>query len=88
LSRLRFTIAEAEREATRLATEFVAGLPDTEAARCIGTVPDPFAQKSARTKHPTVWIVTFVFHTPDVVVDGGELSVTVDLETRAVEIRR
>jgi hypothetical protein len=58
-------------------------MPGTESARCIGAFADAFTQRSASSKHPVVWSVGFVFHPPDVVMDGGELFVAVNLETRA-----
>ncbi len=87
MPRLRFTREEAEAEATRLATEFVAGLPGDEPSRCTGAIPDPFATQSRSTKHPVSWIVRFVFHPPELIQDGGDLLITVHLETGAVTIR-
>lgn len=87
MPRLRFTRAGAEIEAIRLATAFVATMPGAGYARCIGAVADPFAPRSTSSKHPLVWSVRFVFHPPGVVMDGGELFVAVNLETRAVTTR-
>ena len=88
MSRLRFTREEAKAEATRLATEFVARLPGTEASRCLGARPDGRLPKSRSSKHPVNWIVTFTFWPSDVVVDGGELDISVDLESKTVSTRQ
>ncbi len=87
MPRLGFTRAEAEAEAVRLATEFVAGLPGAASARCIGASADRSRSRSATGKHPVAWSVGFVFHPPGVVMDGGELFVAVDLETKVVTTR-
>jgi hypothetical protein len=87
LPRLRFTREEAEAEATRLAIEFVAGLPGAASGRCTRTYPDSMAPTSRSSKHPVAWVVVFIFHPLEVRMDGGELFVTVDLETKAVAIR-
>ena len=84
---LRFTREEAEAEATRQATELVAGLPGASSARCKGAVPNPSAPRSRSTKHPVAWLVAFVFHPPEVIMDGGELWVAVNLGTGAVAIQ-
>jgi hypothetical protein len=86
--RLRFTRAEAEEKAIRLATKFVAGLSGYESDRCAGAVPASSDMQSTSSKHPVVWVV--MFRTPQplgIVMDGGELFVTVNLETNAVSIR-
>ena len=82
--RLRFTLAEAEEEATRLATEYVTRQPNTENARLHHVSPVKSAPKSAASKHPVVWCVSFVFHPPDVIIDGGELMLDVNVETKEV----
>jgi hypothetical protein len=87
LPRLWFTRAEAQAEAKRRATEFVAGLPGGASARYIGASPDPFAHRSRCTKHSVSWVVAFKFHPPEMIMDGGDLLVTVDLETGAVAAR-
>ena len=87
MPRLRFSRDEAEAEATRRARSLVAGLPGASSARCKGAVPDPSAPRSRRAKPPVAWLVAFVFHPPEVIMDGGELWVAVNLETEAVAIR-
>lgn len=87
MPRLRFTRAEAESEAIRLATEFVAALPRSAPGRCIGAYPDRIAPKGRGSKHPVNWDVGFVFHPPGVAYLGGEVFVMVDLETQAVATR-
>jgi hypothetical protein len=87
LPRLRFTLKEAEAEATRLAAEFIAARPGYSSARCKGAVPDRCAPRSRSSKHPLTWLVCFVFHPPEVIMDGGELFVAVNLETGVVTIK-
>lgn len=85
--RLRFTREEAEAEAIRLATEFVAGVPGAESYQCQKASPDKRQPKNLCSKHPIYWLVTFVPPPePGVVIDGGELFVSVDLETKTVAI--
>jgi hypothetical protein len=73
-------------EATRLAKAFVDTLPNARSARCLGAHPDTFAPKSSSSKFPIVWTVAFVFHPPEVVADGGELLVSVNLDTRSIAV--
>jgi len=89
VSRLRFTRDEAECEAKRLATEFVAGLSNANGAQCRSVSPDGWAPKRRSSKHPVAWVVVFVFppSDPHVVQDGGELFISVDLESKAVSTR-
>ena len=85
MTRLRYTRAEAETEAARLAMEFVQGLPDTEDAKLYRVSPVNSAPKSDASKFPVVWSAMFVFPSPaGSVIDGGELIVTVNIETKAV----
>ena len=84
MARLRFTIKEAERESERLATDYLRLLPNTESARFNGALPDRTASKSSATKIPVVWVVSFVFHPSEVVMDGGELILDVNIETKEV----
>ena len=88
MPRLRFTRAEAEAEAIRLATAFVASLPGAESEQCVGAVPDSMAAPSRSSKHPVAWIVIFKASQPSgVMMDGGELFIVVNLETNRVAIR-
>lgn len=87
MTRLRFTRTEAETQAKRLASDFVSGLPWASSYRCVHAHPDTTVPKSGASKHPVAWVV--MFKSPDppgVVVDGGELFVTVNVETNAVAI--
>jgi hypothetical protein len=86
LARLRLTREQAAAEATRRATAFIATLPISLSARCIGARPDTLAPRSNASKFPVVWSVGFVFHPPEVVMEGGELFVSVNLETESVGI--
>jgi hypothetical protein len=76
LARLRLNREQAAAEAKRLALEYIATLPNAQSARCLCAVPDIFAPRSHASKFPVVWSVGFVFHPPDVVMDGGELFVS------------
>lgn len=88
MTRLRFTRVEAEAEATRLASEFVARLPGCTTDRCVGAFPDKSAPPSPASKHPVAWLVLFKAPTPPgAAMDGGELFVTVNLEAKTVAIR-
>jgi len=88
MTRLRFTRTEAEAEATRLASELVAVLPGASSVQCVGAYPDTTAPRSHSSKHPVNWSVVFKApQPPGVVMDGGELFVTVNLETKVVAIR-
>lgn len=85
MARLRFTLEEARGEAERLAIEYVKKMPNTEKARMIhGAAPSLSEPKSSASKFPVIWSVAFVFHPPDVVMDGGELIVRVNIETKEV----
>ena len=86
MPRIRLTREEMRDEAIRLASEFVAQLPYAESARFKGAGPDTSSPTSDASKFPIVWNVAFVFHPPDVVMDGGELFVTVNVETGAVTL--
>lgn len=85
MARLRYSRAEAETEATRRAEAFVAARPDCERFRFRGTFPDTAVPPSRASKHPVVWVATFqlVPENGDV-IDGGELLVSVDLESGRV----
>ena len=82
---LRFTRAEAEAEAIRLAEAFVVGLPGCASLQCVGALPDWTMPGSHASKHPVAWLVVFL--SPGATMNGGELFVAVNLETNAVAIR-
>jgi len=85
MPRLRFSREEAEAEARRLATEFVSCLPGVERLQCRSAMPDGLEPKSSASKHPVAWIVVFApCQSHEVVMDGGELFVKVNIETKAV----
>jgi hypothetical protein len=88
MARLRFTREEAEAEAMRRASEFVSVLPGASTDQCVGAYPDTTAMRSRSSKHPVAWLVVFKTPLPPgVVMDSGELFVTVNLETNVVAIR-
>ena len=86
MARIRLTREQDRIEAIRLATQLVVELPGLGAARCTGANPDLFALKSKASKIPVAWQVCFVFHPPEAGIDGGELFVAVDLETREAKL--
>lgn len=88
MSRLRYSRGEAEAEATRRAIEFVSTLSDSARWQHFKTHPDVFATKSNSSKHPVRWDVVFFPILPEgCIMDGGELFVTVDLESGYVGLR-
>jgi hypothetical protein len=89
VARIRFSRAEAESEATRLAEEFIAGRADRDQFRHRVTRPDPLAVPSCASKHPVAWVVAFEpIPKNGEAIDGGELFVTVDLEAGSVAIQQ
>jgi hypothetical protein len=85
VARLRYTRVDAESEATRLAMEYVSNDPSLSEADLAQVVSSTFAPKSKNSKFPVVWFAVFKFPSrPGVVVDGGELSLHVNIETREV----
>lgn len=85
MARLRYTLSQAKEEATRLATEYAQRQPWFSQARIKGTVPIASAPKSGSSKFPVMWSVVFVFHDPDIIMDGGELFLDVNIETKDVK---
>ncbi|WP_145098554.1 hypothetical protein [Anatilimnocola aggregata] len=83
MPRLRYSFPEAQAEAVRLATEYIRQQPKMEGAR-LGAQPNKVAPKSATSKIPVMWVVVVVFHPPDVVMDGGDLVLDVNIETKEV----
>ncbi|VTU02344.1 unnamed protein product [Gemmataceae bacterium] len=85
MARLRYSRAEAEAEATRRAEAFVAVRPDRERFRFRGAFPDTAVSPRRASKHPVVWVAMFqLIPENGDVIDGGELLVSVDLETGRV----
>jgi hypothetical protein len=85
LARLRYSLAEAEAEAMRLAIEYVQSEAKWPGAVFRRARPSPFSPTSASSKHPVVWTAYFDLPWPgDIVVDGGELMFDVDIETKVV----
>lgn len=88
MARIRLTRKDAAVEASRLAMEFVASLPEHSSARLVRVYPDGFVAKSPSSKHPLAWVAVFQpRHPPEEVVDGGELVVAVDLEGKTASVR-
>ena len=88
MDRLRYSLAEAQAEATRRAEAFVADRPDRDEFRLRGAYADSLVPPSAASKHPVAWIVVFAPVPPEGgVIDGGELLVAVDLKHGTVGLR-
>jgi hypothetical protein len=88
VSRLRYSLAEAQAEATRRAEEFVASRPSRNELRLHMAHPDSLVPPSRASKHPVAWVVWFAPVPPDDgIIDGGELCVAVDLELGTVGLR-
>ncbi len=87
VGRLRYSLTEARAEATRRAEAFVADRHDREQWRLRGASPNPLVLPSRASKHPVAWLILFApVPAEGVVIDGGELSVAVDLEAGTVSI--
>jgi hypothetical protein len=88
MARLRYSWLEAQAEATRRAESFMAVRPDRDRFRLRGAGPDTLVPPSQASKHPVAWVVMYAPVPPEGgVIDGGELFVTVDLESGAVGVR-
>lgn len=86
MARLRYSLAQAEAEATKRAKAFIAAHPDQVPLQHRWTVPSRKEQQSAASKHPVAWIAVFQIIPPDgVVVDGGEVFVAVNLESGSID---
>jgi hypothetical protein len=86
MARLRYSYSEAREEATGLAWGFVRGLPAGGAGRLRSVEPSKTGGGSKASKFPVLWVAIFVFHPPEVVADGGELIVEVNVETKDVRM--
>ncbi len=88
VGRLRYSLTEAQAEATRRAEAFVAGRSDGDQFRLRGAHPNALLPPSQASKHPVAWVVVFAPVPPDGgVIDGGELFVDVDLELDTIDLR-
>jgi hypothetical protein len=88
MARIRFTRQQAHAEASRRAEQFVAGLSNCANLRLRGCIPDSRVPQSRSSKHPLAWVAVFAMGSiEDCVIDGGELFITVDLESSAVAVR-
>jgi hypothetical protein len=89
VARLRYTLMEAQAEATRRAEAFVADRPDRDKFRLRGAHPDSLVPPSQASKHPVTWVVVYAPVPPEGgVIDGGELFVAVDLERCTVGLQQ
>ena len=89
MARVRLSRAEAHGEATRRASAFIAERDDRDNWRHISTTPDTLGPSRRAAKSPVVWVAMYAPIPPsDVVIDGGELFVVVDLESGTVGLRQ
>jgi hypothetical protein len=85
---LRYSLAAAEAEATRLAEEFVARRSDSDKFRHCRTYADPLSPAKVGSKHATAWVAVFApILQCDEVIDGGELLVAVDFARGTVMLQ-
>ncbi len=86
MARLRYSLAQAEEEAIRLAEAFVALRPDRDLWILHHRRAFPKGSSPA-SKHPMTWSVMFSPNPQDgSVIDGGEMFVIVNLVTKSVEL--
>ncbi len=86
MPRLRYNLAEARDAAIRLAAAYVAKLPGANKIEFSDASASPMAPHSNSSKHPVIWSVCYrpIRSNPNVVVDGGELLLNVDIEAKTV----
>ena len=85
MGRLRYSLTQAQAEATRRAEAFITDRPDRDQWRLRGASPNTLVPPSQASKHPVAWFVMYSPIPPDGgVIDGGELLVAVDLESGTV----
>ncbi len=85
MARIRYSLADAEEEAKRLAIDYVQNTAKWPGAvfKCVGT--SRLSRHSSSSKHPVEWVVFFELPWPEgVVVDGGDLMFDVNIETKEV----
>ena len=88
MARVQHSKAEAQAEATRRATAFIAERDDRDYWRHISTTPDTVGPQRRTAKSPVVWVAMYAPILPSAgVIDGGELFVVVDLESDTVGLR-
>ncbi len=83
---MRYSLDEARAEATRLAEAFVAAQPYAAAVRLRGAGPFSSAPRSASSRHSVEWLVMFGYVPPPGGVVDGDLLVSVNVETKGVEV--
>jgi hypothetical protein len=88
VGRLRYSLAEAQAEATRRAEVFVADRADRDQWLLRGAAPNTLVPPSQASKHPVAWVVIYAPVPPEGgAIDGGELFVAVDLELGTISLR-
>ena len=86
MTRLRYTLDEARAAATGIAKRVIQCVDANQTARLISIRPDRMATQGLSSKHPTRGLAMFVWHDPNVTLDGGETFVAIDLESQTGEI--
>ena len=88
MSRLRHTLEEARDFAELLADNLVAGTSWSSTVQKVGASPASLERQGKSSKHPTVWTVVYQMRMPHgSTIDGGEVFVNVDLESKAATFR-
>ena len=86
MAHLRCTLEQAKAEAIRMATEFLQTTPAATTHRFFNAAPDDSPPKVDSGKIPAVWLVMFSWIPSDgEVIDGGEVFVRVNIQTKNVE---
>jgi hypothetical protein len=85
MARIRYNVAEARQEAIRLAAAYVATLPGALGIELSDASSASTAPRSDASKHPVIWCVRYSpIRFADAVIDGGELLLDVNIETKTV----
>lgn len=88
MGRLRYSLTQAQAEATRRAEAFVADRADRDQWQLRGAFPNTLVPPSQASKHPVAWVVMYSPVPPEgSLIDGGEMFVAVDLELGTIGLR-
>jgi hypothetical protein len=82
MARLRCTKEEAKAEAIRIATEFEHAHPNWKSFHLLSATPDNSPPRADSGKIPAVWSVVFVPRISGATIDGGELFICVNVQTK------
>lgn len=88
MPRLRHTLEEARNLAELLADKLIASTSWGSSLQSLGASPATLDTQGNSSKHPTRWIVTCKPRLPQgSTVDGGEVFVSLDLESESATFR-